>query len=135
MRIAVGQSQGSGGRPDARTLLLQGFAAAMSGDDAEATRAYRQSALLARDGIARFNLALVMLRRGAARAALAELDGAAAESQDRPLLSRIETLRGAARMLDGDLAGAGSALSRALAMDPHNLRAALLMRKLEAGGQ
>jgi Flp pilus assembly protein TadD len=144
MQIAVRQYQESGGQPDARLLLFQGFAAAMSGDDAGATTAFRRSALLARDGIARFNLALVMLRRGAARAALAELDGAAEEVREHPLpgnppsaaiMSRLETLRGAARLLDGDLPGAGSALSRALSLDPHNLRAGLLLRKLEAGGQ
>jgi hypothetical protein len=63
------------------------------------------------------------------------LDGAAAEARNSLVLSRIETLRGAARMLDGDLVGGGSALARALELDPHNLRAGLLMRKLEAGGQ
>jgi tetratricopeptide (TPR) repeat protein len=142
MQIALRQYQGSGGQADARLLLFQGFAAAMSGDDAGASSAFRRSALLARDGIARFDLALVMLRRGAARGALSELDGAAEEVQertlpaDRPaLLSRIETLRGAALLLDADVPGAGSALSRALALDPHNLRAGLLLRKLEAGGQ
>jgi tetratricopeptide (TPR) repeat protein len=150
MRIAVHQYQGSGGQPDARILLLQGFAAAMTGEDTGAIGAFRQASLLARDGIARFNIALVMLRRGAARAALAELDGAAEEAQERPpgkpaadsgnltaaqTLSRIETLRGAARLLDGDIPGSGSALTRALALDPHNLRAGLLLRKLEAGGQ
>jgi hypothetical protein len=44
-------------------------------------------------------------------------------------------MRGAARLLDGDIPGAGSALSRARALDPRNLRAGLLLRKLEAGGQ
>ncbi|MGO9309272.1 MAG: hypothetical protein ACLQDL_09650, partial [Spirochaetia bacterium] len=98
----------------------------------------RQSSLMARDGTARFDLALLILRRGDARAALAELDGAA-EEVDRhpsaPLMSRIETLRGAARLMDGDAPGAGTALGRALALDPHNLRAGLLLKKLEAGGQ
>ena len=148
MRIAVRQNQNAGGQPDARILVLQGFAAAMSSDDAAAIAAFRRSSLLSRDGTARFNIALVMLRRGAARAALAELDGAVEEAGASPgssaavgdptrseTLSRIETLRGAARLLDGDAPGAGAALSRALALDPHNLRAGLLMRKLEAGGQ
>jgi thioredoxin-like negative regulator of GroEL len=142
MQIAMKQHQASGGQPDARALLLQGLAAAMQADDALATAAFRRSALLAKDGMARFNLALVLLRRGAARAALAELDGAAEEVQETAppggrarLLSRVETMRGAARLLDGDIPGAGSALSRARALDPRNLRAGLLLRKLEAGGQ
>ncbi len=138
MQIAVRQYQESQGQPDARLLLYQGFAAAMSGDDARAAAAFRQSSLMARDGTARFDLALLILRRGDARAALAELDGAA-EEVDRhpsaPLMSRIETLRGAARLMDGDAPGAGTALGRALALDPHNLRAGLLLKKLEAGGQ
>ena len=119
----------------------------MSSDDAGAISAFRRSDLLSRDGTARFNIALVMLRRGAARAALAELDGAAEEAGAAPVnhgpgeqsrseaLSRIDSLRGAARLLDGDTSGAGAALTRALALDPHNLRAGLLLRKLEAGGQ
>jgi len=150
MRIAVRQNQDAGGQPDARILVLQGFASAMSDDPVGATAAFRRASLLARDGTARFNIALVMLRRGAARAALAELDGAAAEADAAQMngsgagvpgparsetMSRIETLRGAARLLDGDVPGAGAALSRALALDPHNLRAGLLLRKLEAGGQ
>jgi tetratricopeptide (TPR) repeat protein len=142
MQIAMKQHQASGGQPDAQALLLQGLAAAMRGDDAGATAAFRRSALSAKDGRARFNMALVLLRRGAARAALAELDSAAEEVQESTppgdrarLISRIETLRGAARMLDGDIPGAGSALARARALDPRNLRAGLLMRKLEAGGQ
>jgi hypothetical protein len=156
--IAFRQYQVSGGPLDARLLLLQGFAAAMNGDDTGATAAFRRSEALARDGSGRFNIALLMLRRGASRAALAELDGAGEDLQARNanppsamqpsppsamqpsppsamLMSRIETLRGAARLLDGDAAGAGAALSRALALDPHNLRAGLLLRKLEAGGQ
>ena len=142
MQIAMKQHQASGGQADAQALLFQGLAAAMQADDAGATAAFRRSALLAKDGMARFNLALVLLRRGAARAALAELDGAAEEVQETAppgdragLLSRVETMRGAARLLDGDIPGAGSALSRARALDPRNLRAGLLLRKLEAGGQ
>jgi thioredoxin-like negative regulator of GroEL len=142
MQIAMKQHQASGGQPDAPSLIFQGLAAAMRGDDTGATAAFRRSALLAKNGIARFNIALIQLRRGEARAALTELDGAAGEVQETAapaeraqLMSRIETLRGAARLLDGDISGAGSALVRARALDPHNLRAGLLLRKLEARGQ
>jgi predicted Zn-dependent protease len=142
LTIALRQFQASGGQPDARLLAFQGFASAMRGDDAGAIADFRRSAFLARDGSARFDIALVMLRQGGARAALSELDSAEAEvmartpQEERPgMLSRIETLRGAARLLDGDIPGAGSALTHALALDPRNLRAGLLLRKLEAGGQ
>lgn len=110
----------------------------MSGDDPGATAAFRRSSLLVKDRRARFDLALVMLHRGDARAALGELDDAEGEAEQHPsppFMSRIETLRGAARLVDGDMPGAASALSRALSLDPHNLRAGLLLRKLEAGGQ
>ena len=129
-------------QPDAQALAFMGLAAAMQGDDSAATAAFRRSAQLEKNGIARFDIALLLLRRGAAPAALAELDGAAGEVEETAsaadragLLSRIETLRGAARLLDGDITGAGSALVRARSLDPHNLRAGLLLRKLEAGGQ
>ena len=150
MRIAVRQNQDAGGQPDARILVLEGFASAMRDDPSAAIGAFRRASLMTKDGTARFDIALVMLRRGAARAALSELDGAAREAEAAreamgtagngepsrsETMSRIETLRGAARLLDGDVPGAGAALSRALALDPHNLRAGLLMRKLEAGGQ
>jgi tetratricopeptide (TPR) repeat protein len=144
MRIALRQFEASGGQLDARHLLFQGLAAAMSGDDRSALAALRRSDLLAKDGTARFDIALVMLRGGAPRDALVELEAAAAEVQasagpgdvgSKAALSRIETLRGAARLLDGDTSGAGTALARARALDPGNLRAGLLMRKLEAGGQ
>lgn len=142
MQIAMKQHVASGGQPDAQALLFQGCAEAMRGDDPGATAAFRRSALMAKDGVGRFNIALVLLRGGAARDALVELDGAAEEVQKTAvpvergrLMSRIETLRGAARLLDGDVSGAGSALARARVLDPHNLRAGLLLRKLEAGGQ
>ncbi len=142
MRIAVEERQAAGGAPDARSLLLQGFASAMWGDDAAALSAFRRSDLLAKDGKAHFDAALVLLRRGGARDARDELDAAESEIQDRAspaerpfLQSRVESLRGAALMLDGDPAAAASALERARQLDPYNLRASLLLRKLEAGGQ
>ena len=56
-------------------------------------------------------------------------------AQRGAVLSRIEMVGGSVRMLDGDTTGARSALLRSLAWDTGNLRAALMLRKLEAGGQ
>jgi Flp pilus assembly protein TadD len=141
MEIALRQHRAAGGEPGARVFLLEGFARAMRGDGGGAAASFRSAALVSRDGVAHFDLALVLLRKGAPRAALTELDAAAAEVQERStppsadFFSRIETLRGAARLLDGDFPGARSALSRALERDPHNLRAGLLLQKLEAEGR
>jgi hypothetical protein len=116
--------------------------AAERGDDAAAEDSFRRSASMTRDGVARYDLALVLLRRGKAHAALDELDVAAQEysragdSRRRAeVLSRIEMVAGSIRMIDGDEAGARSALHRSLAWDPRNIRAALMLRKLEAGVQ
>ena len=142
VRIAVRQHGEAGGQSDARGLTLTGFAEAMSGNRDGAIAAFRQADLLARDGTARFDLALVMIQKGATRAARDELEAAADEVRARAppetrntLLSRIETLRAAALMLEGSAEGAASALARARSLDPGNLRAALLAQKLEAGYQ
>lgn len=142
MKIAAKQNAEAGGQPGARALTFMGFAAAMSGDRDGAIAAFRQADLAARDGTARFDLALVMILKGSTRAARTELDAAADEVRERAaprsagrLLSGIETLRAASLMLDGDAEGAGSALARARSLDPSNLRAALLARKLAAGNQ
>jgi Flp pilus assembly protein TadD len=142
MKIAVKQHAEAGGQPDSRALTFMGFAAAMSGDRDGAIAAFRQADLAQKDGTARANLALVMIQKGSMRAARSELDAAADEVRETApphdtgrLLSRIETLRAASLMLDGNSEGAGSALGRARSLDPSNLRAALLARKLAAGNQ
>jgi Flp pilus assembly protein TadD len=142
MKIAVAQHEQAGGRTDAPGLMLRGFAAAMSGDREGAIAAFRQADLAARDGTARADLALVMMQKGSTRAARGELESAADEVRAAAppqgkdaLLSRIETLGAAALMLEGSAEGAASALARARALDPGNLRAALLTQKLEAGFQ
>ena len=140
--IAVRQHEEAGGRADSQTLLLEGMIDAMRGDDTGAEEVLRRSASTTRDGVARYDLALVLIRRGKTHAALDELAVAAQEqsqagdpAQRGAVLSRIEMVGGSVRMLDGDTTGARSALLRSLAWDPGNLRAALMLRKLEAGGQ
>jgi thioredoxin-like negative regulator of GroEL len=114
----------------------------MRGDDTGAEGAFGRSAAMTRDGVARYDLALVLIRRGKTHAALEELAVAAEEHSQAgdparrgEVLSRIEMVGGSVRMLDGDTAGARAALVRSLALAPGNLRAALMLRKLEAGGQ
>jgi Flp pilus assembly protein TadD len=137
--IALGQHEAAAGPPDSGVLLVKGLVAAMEGNDAAALDAFRRSASLARDGRARFDAALVLLRGGNARSALAELAGAEDEitrhgglAEKDEARARIALAVGSAYLLDGDRGGARTALARAIALDPKNLRAGLLMRKLEA---
>ena len=141
-QVAVSQHEAAGGAQDGTLLLVTGLAAAMRGDDARAIGAFRGSADLSRDGVARYDLALVLLRAGRIREALAELDAAQDQFERRgdlqaraQTLARIEMLRGSARLLQGDEQGALTSLLRARKLDPRNLRAGLLLRKLAAGGQ
>jgi Flp pilus assembly protein TadD len=137
--IAVEQHAAAGGAPGQHVLLTEGMIAAMRGDDAAASDAFRRAAAAAGDGIARYDLALVLLRRGSGKAAIEELGIAADEYERRGnpaertgVLSRIQMLTGSARLLDGDESGARDAFLRSLALDPRNLHAGLLLRKLEA---
>ncbi len=140
--IAVDQHAAAGGAAGQQLLLAEGMIAAMRGNDAVSSDAFRRAAAIARDGIARYDLALVLLRRGSGKAAIAELATAADEYERRgnpaersDVLSRIQMLTGSARLLDGDESGARDALLRSLALNPRNLHAALLLRKLEADRQ
>jgi len=140
--IAVDQHAAAGGSAGQQLLLAEGMIAAMRGNDAAASDAFRRAAAVAGDGIARYDLALVLLRRGSGKAAMAELGTAADEYERRgnpgersEVLSRIQMLTGSARLLDGDESGARDAFLRSLALNPRNLHAALLLRKLEADRQ
>ena len=139
---ALTQHETAGGTADAGLFLMRGMIAAMRGDDAAAEEAFRRADAISRDGTARYNLALVLLRRGNARAAIAEVRRAMDEFEGRGpveqrarVLSLMEMIAGSARLLDGDETGARAAFVRSLALDARNLRAGLLLRKLEAGGQ
>jgi tetratricopeptide (TPR) repeat protein len=139
---AVRQHIGAGGSAGQELLLAEGMVDAMRGNDAAASDAFRHAAAIAGDGIARYDLALVLLHRGNVKAAIAEVDSAAEEYERRgkpaeraAVLSRMQMLIGSARLLDGDESGAREALLRSRALNPQNLRAALLLRKLEAGRQ
>lgn len=140
--IAIGQRLASRGEPDKDLLLVIGMVAAMQGNDAQAMEAFGKSADMARDGKARYDLALILLRKGEVRAAASALDTAMEECQrngdpadQAHVLSRMETLRGTAFLMDGDAQSARAAFVRAVQRDARNLRAGLLLRKLDAGGQ
>jgi len=142
MRIAVRQHALAGGQPDARALTFMGLAAAMTGERDDAISAFRRADQAERDGLARADLALVMIQKGSTSAARSEMDAAADEIRAKwplreaaALLSRVETMRAASFMLDGNVQGASSAVSRARALDPSNLKAALMASKLAAGNQ
>jgi tetratricopeptide (TPR) repeat protein len=140
--MALDQHEAAVGAGGADLLLLRGMIEAMRGKSRAAEAAFRRAGALRADGRARYNLALVMLNGGQGRAALGELSLAAEElarsgipGDQGKVQSRIAMLSGMARLVDGDETGAREALSRALALDPHNQRAGLLLRKLEAGVQ
>jgi Tfp pilus assembly protein PilF len=140
--IAIGQHQASRGEPDKDLLLVIGMVAAMQGADSRAREAFRASADMAGDGRARYDLALILLGQGNAQEAKSELETAMEECRRKgdpadqaSVLSRMETLRGTAFLMDGDTEGARAAFVRAIQRDAGNLRAGLLLRKLDAGGQ
>jgi tetratricopeptide (TPR) repeat protein len=142
VELAVRQHESAGGEQGAGTFLIAGMVAAQKGDSAAAITALRASLRLASDPRALYDLGLVYLSRGNARAARAELDAAAAEFpapggaiDARQALSRIETFRGTAHALDGDPQGARTAFVYALSLDPRNLRVSLELRKLDAERQ
>jgi tetratricopeptide (TPR) repeat protein len=137
--IALQQHEAAVGTIEPDLLLARGMIAVMRGDAAGAEADFRRAGSENMDGRARFDLALVLVQGGNTRAALQELDSAADEyaAKGSPaggdaVLSRIAMLSGTARLMDGDERGARTAFTRALALDPHNLRASLLLRKLEA---
>jgi tetratricopeptide (TPR) repeat protein len=139
---ALRQHEAAVGGGEPYVLVLRGVVATMRGDEASATLVFRQAADLLKDGIARYDLALVLLSRGNASEALRQLALARSEYDERgsperksTVLSLIEILDGTARMLVGDAVGARRALLAALELDPKSLRAGLLLRKLEEGGE
>jgi tetratricopeptide (TPR) repeat protein len=128
-----------GGAADKDLLLLQGMVSEMAGDAAGAMESFSHSEALAKDGVGRYDLALVLLRHGGAKRAAAELADAADEYARRApaqgmdgVLARMALAKGAALLLDGDAEGARSSLARSLMLDPQSLRASLLLKKLDA---
>ena len=102
--IAIDQHAAAGGAAGQQLLLAEGMIAAMRGNDAAASDAFRRAAAAAGDGIARYDLALVLLRRGNGKAAIAELGTAADEYERRG--NPAETIRGALPHPDADRLGA-----------------------------
>jgi thioredoxin-like negative regulator of GroEL len=140
--IALKQYQAASGAKDGDTLLVAGVIASQAGSSLDAEALLRQAADAAKDGKARYDLALLSIEKNDPQAALQDLQSASDEisvngdpTEARTLQSRIEMLRGFAHALDGDFTDARSALARAVVADGHNLRASLLLRKLAAGGQ
>lgn len=137
--LAMRQHRAAAADEDPFRLLMSGVVDAMRGSTAESVGFLRAAADASRDGAARYDLALVLLNQGLPAEALDQLAEAAAEARGLGgatsfrLLARIETLTGRALLVTGDFAGARSAFLRARALDPHDLRIGLELRKLEAG--
>jgi Flp pilus assembly protein TadD len=137
--LAMREHRAAAGEDDPFQLLMTGVIDAMRGSSAEAVSFLRKAADASRDGAARYDLALVLLNQGLTGEALDQLAEAAGEARNRAdgssfsVLARIEMLTGTALLATGDAAGARSAFLRARALDPHDLRIGLELRKLEAG--
>ncbi len=135
--IALRQREAAGGATDAGLLLLQGTVAAMQGDAARAVALFQKASAVRPDGKARFDMALVLLSTGNTRGAVSSVDMAALEF-DRAgdaairdaFQSRVMEVRGEALLLGGNARGAQTALAQSLRLDPTNLRASLVLRKL-----
>ena len=91
------------------------------------------------------HLAVLLLRAGHPREALAQLGNAETEagssagvslaasaSAGRQVQARIQTLKGRCLLATGDIPGARDAFLRARVLDPHLLEPGLELRKLEA---
>jgi tetratricopeptide (TPR) repeat protein len=137
--VALAQHDEAVGGGDPDNLQFHGLVSAMRGDLTSASKSFRTAMDFRKDGIARYDLALVTLAQGGIAGAL-ELLGTAREEcaarfgpeRKKSVLSQIDSLTGTARALAGDPEGARKALANAVILDPGNLRAWLLMRKLEA---
>ncbi|MGA2764103.1 MAG: tetratricopeptide repeat protein [Spirochaetia bacterium] len=137
--LELHQHAEAGGPEDADTLSLRGLVEAMRGRNDLAQDSLRQAAALKEDGRYRYDLAVVLLHQGKPQEALLQLQqarreagGGSPNADDLP--ARIETLSGRCMLAAGDVVGARNAFLRARVLDPHLLRPALELRKLEAGG-
>ncbi len=138
--LALRQHGEASGGTSAEAQLIFGVVEAMEGSNGAALAALRSAADAAKDGASRYDLAVVLMRQGRTVDAIDELATAAQEALSRApddartrLLARIAVLSGMALRASGDLAGARAAFLRARELDPHDLRASLELRKLEAG--
>lgn len=139
--LALRQHDEASGGSSSDTQLVFGVVEAMEGSWGASLAALRGAADAAKDGASRYDLAVVLMKQGKAADAIAELTAAGSEALSQAsgdartrLLARIAVLSGTALRASGDLAGARAAFLHARELDPHDLRAALELRKLEAGG-
>ena len=131
--IAMHEHQAAHGGLDAESLSIRAVIEAVQDKDEQAAASFSQAAAEAGDGMYKYNLAVLLLHGGKAQEALAQLDQAASVDNNQ-VAARIETLRGRCLLATGDLRAARGAFLRAHGLDPHDLRAALELRKLEAQG-
>ncbi len=131
--VAIHQHEIAQGTNDPDTLCIRALVDAMQGRESRAVDSFAQAVGQNGSTRYRYDLAVLLLRRGDPQAALAQL--AQARDEMAPEVgARIETLKGRCMLATGDLSGARGAFLRAQAVDPHSLRPAMELRKLEAPG-
>ena len=143
--IAIHQHEIAQGGQDADGLAIHGLVEAVQGKEDRAAGLLSQAANQDGGGKYRYDLAVLLLRAGHPREALAQLGNAETEagssagvslaasaSAGRQVQARIRTLKGRCLLATGDIPGARDAFLRARVLDPHLLEPGLELRKLEA---
>jgi tetratricopeptide (TPR) repeat protein len=128
--LAVHEHEIAQGGLDADALSIRAVIQEIQGEEQQAAESFELAVADGGNGKSRYNLAVHLLHQGNAQEALAQLDEAGLT--DNRTAARIETLRGRCLLATGNLTGAHSAFLRAQSIDPHDMRAGLELRKLEA---
>jgi len=130
--LAAHEHEIAQGGLDADAVSIRAVIQEIRGEKQQAAESFELAVADGGNGKSRYNLAVLLLHQGNAQEALAQLDEAGLT--DNRTAARIETLRGRCLLATGNLAGARSAFLRARGIDPHDMRAGLELRKLEAKG-
>jgi predicted negative regulator of RcsB-dependent stress response len=131
--IAIQQHTIAVGGLEPQALSIQAIVEAMRGEDEQAIRTFQQA--VAQDGqqIDRYDFAVFLVSLGRAQEALSQLDMLKAAETSKAA-ARIEALRGKCLVAVGDINGARKAFLHVRVLDPHELKAALELQKLEDRG-
>lgn len=131
--IAIHQHEIAQGADDPDSLAIRALVYAMQGKESRAVDSLAQAVGQGGEARYRYDLAVLLFRRGDPQEALSQLAQAGGDAPP-DIRARFETLKGRCMSATGDIPGARNAFLRAQALDPHALRPAMELRKLEAQG-